>query len=58
MVPETGRRFSRVREDSGLRCGRRHEFAGKILPELASAVLVARVCGTREKDVKKYFLTL
>ena len=53
-MPETSRRFSCIRQD--IRCGRRYEFTGRILPELETAVLVARVFGTREKekDVKKY----
>ena len=50
MVPGASRRFSRVRENSGR--GRRYEFAGKILPELATAVLVARVFA---EDIKIFF---
>ena len=50
MAAETGRRLPCVRQDNGR--GRRFELAGKILPELASAVFLARVFGTREEGVK------
>ena len=53
-MSETGRRFPRVRQGNGR--GRRFELAGKMGPELEVAVLVARVFGTREKDVN-IFLT-
>ena len=52
MVSETSRRFPRVRQGNGRGRGRRRVF-GKILFELASAILVARVFGAHEK-----FLTL
>ena len=54
MVSETGRRVPRAGQDTGLRRGRRYELAGRVLPELASAVFLARILGAR----KKYFLTL
>ena len=54
MVPETGRRVPRARQDNRLRRGPRYESAGGILPELEVAVLVARVLGARERDVKNF----
>ena len=54
-MSETGRRVPRARQDSGLRRGPRYRLAGEVGPELASAVLVARILGAREKGVKKIF---
>ena len=55
MVPETGRRVPRARQDNRLRRGPRYELIGKMGTELEVAVLVARIFGAREEDVKKKF---